>query len=100
MECALLESPDKLSQRKLKGKKKVGRVTLIKGKTSAEAKITIRVLEQDKGVSFAFQSSSHIIWRLEFEERHTHSTCKHLREQPVLKQRFPGSILTGFDLGM
>lgn len=90
MECPLLESPDKFSQHKLKGKKKVERVTLIKGKTSAEAKITIRVLEQDKGVSFAFQSSSCTKWRLEFEDRHTHSTCTQLQEQPVLKQCLPG----------
>lgn len=66
-------------------------VTLIKGKTSAEAKITIRVLEQDKGVSFAFQSSLCTKWRLVFEDRHTaHATSKYLQEQPVLKQCLPG----------
>lgn len=74
----------------IKRGKKVEIVTLIKGKTFTEAKITIRVLEQDKGVSFALQSSSCTKWRLEFEDRHTHSPCKHLQEQPVFKQCLPG----------
>lgn len=51
------------------------RVTLIKRKTSTEAKITIRVLEQDKGVSFAFRSSPCTKWRLVFEDRHTLRIC-------------------------
>lgn len=54
------------------------RVMLIKRKTSAEAKITIRVLEQDKGVSFVFLSSPCTKWRLVFEDRHTlaHATSQ------------------------
>lgn len=51
------------------------RVTLIKRNTSAETKMIIRVLEQDKSVSFAFQSSTCTKWRLVFEDRHTASTC-------------------------
>lgn len=63
------------------------RVTLIKMNTSAETKMTIRVLEQDKGVSSVFQSCTCTKRRLAFEDRHKVSTCsiQHLQKQPGLK---------------
>lgn len=66
------------------------RVTLIKRKTSTEAKITIRVLEQDKGVSFAFRSSPCTKWRLVFEDRHTLRICNiHIPSGTASAQAMP-----------
>lgn len=76
VECALLESPDKLNQHKLKGKKKERKEWhWSKRNTSTERKMTVRDLEHDKGVSFAPQSSTCTKWRLAVEDGHTVSTC-------------------------